>query len=210
MGTTGADGSTGFGAGESRSTDVALAGDKTLIDDIFSKRRSCVFCRQIAAIIFMVSLGGCAVAPKEMALGPEQRQLNVAAFDDVWTTIRDTHWDPDLGGLDWEALRDQYRPQVESAQYMSEARHAMGELIAELKQTHFSVIPADLLDDEETGEGAGQKDGGTGIDVRVVDEQALVVSVYEGSPAEKLGIKPGWIIVGVDDKRVGPRPPGRF
>lgn len=176
-----------------------------MTDGIVSKRRSCVACQQCAVTIFVVSLSGCAIGPKEMALGPEMRQLNVAAFDDVWTTIRDKHWDPDLGGLDWEALRDQYRPQVESARYMSEARRAMGELIAELKQTHFSVIPAELLDDEETDEGAGQRDGGTGMDVRVVNEQALVVSVVEGSPADKLGIKPGWIIVGVDDKRVGPR-----
>ncbi len=86
-----------------------------MIDGIFSKRRSCVACQQCAVTIFVVSLSGCAIGPKEMALGPEKRQLNVAAFDDVWTTIRDTHWDPDLGGLDWEALRDQYRPQVESA-----------------------------------------------------------------------------------------------
>ena len=176
-----------------------------MTDGILSKRRSCGAYHQCAATIFMVSLSGCAVAPKEMALGPERRQLNVAAFDEVWTTIRDTHWDPNLGGLDWEALRDQYRPRVESAEYMSEARRAIGDLIAELKQTHFSVIPAELLDDEETAEGAGQRDGGTGIDVRVVDEQALVVSVDEGSPAEKLGIKPGWIIVRVDDRLVGPR-----
>ena len=169
------------------------------------RRRSRLAFHLCAATICMTSLGGCAFAPKEPLLSPEQRHLNVAAFDDVWTTIRDTHWDPDLGGLDWEALREKYRPCVKSARHMSEARAAMSDLIAQLEQTHFSILPADLLDDDDTAEGDGQRDGGTGIDVRVVDGQALVTTVDEGSPAHALGIKPGWVIVRIDDELIGPR-----
>ena len=44
------------------------------------------------------------------------RQANVASFDHMWTTIRDKHWDPELGGLDWEAVRDSLRPRVEAAE----------------------------------------------------------------------------------------------
>ena len=159
------------------------------------RRRTRLAFHFCTATICMTSLSGCAFAPKEPLLSPEQRQLNVAAFDDVWTTIRDTHWDPDLGGLDWEALREQYRPCVKSAEHMSEARAAMSDWIAQLQQTHFSILPEDLLDDIDTAEGEGQRDGGTGIDVRVVDGQALVTTVDEGSPALAVGIKPGWIVV---------------
>ena len=43
-------------------------------------------------------------------LTDRQRQLNVESFDLVWETIRDKHWDPELGGLDWPALREELRP----------------------------------------------------------------------------------------------------
>lgn len=161
--------------------------------------------RACAILAAMAVAGGCAVTPKEPPLTPEQRDLNVAAFDEVWTTIRDTHWDPELGGLDWDALREEYRPRVAAADRMSEARAAMGDLIGHLKQTHFSVIPADLLDDLDTGAGKGPRDGSTGMIVRVVGERALVAAVEEGSAAAKLGVKTGWIIVRIDDHAVEPQ-----
>lgn len=33
-----------------------------------------------------------------------QRQQNLDSFEKVWTTVRDRHWDPKLGGLDWQAV----------------------------------------------------------------------------------------------------------
>ena len=57
----------------------------------------------------------------EKTLTPEQRQLNIESFDVVWTTIRDKHFDPNLNGVDWDALRDEYRPKVEQASTMTEA-----------------------------------------------------------------------------------------
>jgi hypothetical protein len=37
-------------------------------------------------------------------LSTEQRALNIASFDLVWTTVRDKHFDPERGGLDWNAM----------------------------------------------------------------------------------------------------------
>ncbi len=79
------------------------------------RRRILACCGTVTVAAIVTTLSGCAAMPKEPSLSPEQRQLNVAAFDDVWTTIRDTHWDPELGGLDWEALRDELRPRVAAA-----------------------------------------------------------------------------------------------
>ena len=33
------------------------------------------------------------------------RRLDLETFDKVWTTVRDRHYDPVLGGVDWEAVR---------------------------------------------------------------------------------------------------------
>ena len=36
----------------------------------------------------------------------------LAAFDEVWETVRDRFYDPRLHGLDWQAVRARYRPQA--------------------------------------------------------------------------------------------------
>jgi predicted metalloprotease with PDZ domain len=44
----------------------------------------------------------------------------------------------------------------------------------------------------------------TGIDVRVVNGQALVTAVDKDSPAAKAGVRTGWRILQVDEKDVAP------
>jgi hypothetical protein len=52
------------------------------------------------AVLSAVALtAGCATTLKEPPLTKEQQQANLASFDYVWTTIRDKHFDPELGGL---------------------------------------------------------------------------------------------------------------
>ena len=56
-----------------------------------------------------------ASAGGDEALTDEQRRLNLESFDYVWTTIGDKHWEEQPGGLDWNAVRDEFRPRVEQA-----------------------------------------------------------------------------------------------
>jgi carboxyl-terminal processing protease len=136
------------------------------------------------------------------ALTPEQRRRNLESFDCIWTTIRDTHWDPRLGGLDWKGLRAELRPQVEQARDMSRARAVMTDLMARLKQSHFALIPREAY--EELAKGPSGGPGGVGLVVRVVGGQALVVRVREGMPAAKRGVRPGWRIVKVNGQDLAP------
>lgn len=118
-----------------------------------------------------------------------QPSLNLAAFDQVWTTIRDTHWQKDApGGLDWNAMRAEYRPRVEAAKSSDEARAAMQEMLRRLKQTHFGIVGGYSPADDEGGSGT------TGIDLRVLDGEVVVTSVDPGSPAERAGVRPGWVV----------------
>src|SRR5258708_4275705 len=137
-------------------------------------------------------------------LTPAQKQLNIASFEKVWTTVRDTHWDPKLGGLDWKAVHDDLLPAEEKAETMAEARKAMSDMLARLHQTHFGIIPADAYHevDDKSPAGGGISEGRTGIDVRVVRGQALVTSVDRGSPAAKAGVRPGWLILQIEGKDV--------
>jgi len=133
-------------------------------------------------------------------LTPTQKQLNIESFEKVWTRVRDTYWDPKLGGVDWQAAHDEFRPAVERAATMTEARNAMTGMLAKLHQTHFGIIPGDVYSDVDDNGGSGE--GNPGIDVRVENGQALVTSVEGNSPAAKAGVQRGWQILQIDGKDV--------
>ena len=121
-----------------------------------------------------------------------QHQLDLDSFEKVWTTVRDKHWQTKPGGLDWQAIHDEYRPRVENSTNPAEARAAIQEMLGRLGQSHFAIIPAaiySVVDDEEGGPGV------TGIDLRILDGQAIVTSVDPGSPADKSGVRPGWQVL---------------
>ncbi len=121
------------------------------------------------------------------------RQLNIDTFEKVWTTIRDKHWEKNPGGLDWQAIHEEYRPRVDKAANVDELRAVLKEMLGRLHQTHFGILPATVYAAVEDFDVIG--DGATGIDLRVLDGQAVVTGVDPGSPADRGGVKPGWAIL---------------
>src|SRR5215469_1956348 len=75
-----------------------------------------------------------------------QRQLEIDSFEKVWTTIRDKHWEKNPGGLDWQAIHEEYRPKVEQAQTMDQARAAMRDMLGRLHETHFAIFPGGVYE----------------------------------------------------------------
>jgi carboxyl-terminal processing protease len=133
-------------------------------------------------------------------------QVDLDSFEKVWTTVRDKHWEAKPGGLDWQAIHNEYRPRVEKASSHEEARAVMQEMLGRLKQSHFAIIPAavySVLDDGGDGPDVTGS-GTTGIDARVLDGQAVVTDVDPGSPAEKQGVRPGWQILRAGGKELQP------
>lgn len=143
-------------------------------------------------------------ASAEPSSAEEQQRVNLESFDHVWTTIRDKHWDPEMGGLDWDALREELRPKVVQATDRAAARAVTDELISRLGLSHYAIIPAEAYAALDLPDGQGALDGWTGLDVRVVDDRALVTSVAEGSPASEAGIRPGWAVLRVGDDEIAP------
>ncbi|HZS52005.1 MAG TPA: S41 family peptidase [Bryobacterales bacterium] len=130
----------------------------------------------------------------------EPQSRNLRSFDYIWTTIRDKHWDPKLGGLDWQSVRDELRPRVEKTATPAEARPILQEMIGRLHQSHFGVVPSDIYQDiqEPSGQIAPEDEGWTGLDVRVIGGKALVTSVDAGAPAYIRGVRPGWQLLKID------------
>jgi len=68
------------------------------------------------------------------------RQLYI----DAWRMERDYFYDPDMHGLDWEAIRDKYMPLVDRVTTRAELSDVIGRVIGELSALHSSVRGGDL------------------------------------------------------------------
>ncbi len=143
-------------------------------------------------LVLLLALPLCAPVS---AQSPQDRQLNLDSFEKVWTTIRDKHWEKNPGGLDWQAIHAEFRPKVEQAKNIDEVRGILKEMLGRLHETHFGILPATVYEEAGVvGDLDAVGDGTTGIDLRVLDGQPVVTRVDPGSPAERAGVKPGWVV----------------
>lgn len=132
-----------------------------------------------------------------------RHRLYVNSFEYVWKTVRDKNWDPTLGGLDWQAIHDQYRPQIDKAKTIEETRQLLTEMLDTLHLSHYRIIPGSLYLD--LNQGTNQAiDGSVGLDVRILNGRAVVTSVDPSFPATLLGIRPGWIITKIGSVEIAP------
>lgn len=98
----------------------------------------------------------------------------LADFDRMWEIINTTHFDPEFNGVDWEAVRDELRPQAAQARNRREIRRIMGDALERFGQSHFGIIGGAIDDapvvqevatdtssdqvSQSTGEGNSQED----------------------------------------------------
>ncbi|WP_323961532.1 peptidase S41 [Arthrobacter sp. JZ12] len=64
------------------------------------------------------------------------------AFEDAWRLQRDFFWAEDMGGLDWNAVRDRYRPLLDRLGSHDDLVDVLWELHGELGTSHAYVTPA--------------------------------------------------------------------
>jgi carboxyl-terminal processing protease len=138
-----------------------------------------------------------AQAGARTAVSPDERERNLASFDLVWKTVKDTNPDSTIGGLDWAGMRDALRPRMESAATIDEARAVIQDLLEPLNQSHFMLIPGEYFEGERTDSALAGL-GVCGFDVRLMDGAVLVTSVLPDSPAHAAGVRPGWEALRVD------------
>ena len=180
--------------------------------------------RIVAALSTLVLIGAMAgPALTAPAWAASSSDIQLESFEKAWQLINDRYWDPDFGGLDWKAVRDELRPKAEQAQTNEELREVLDEMIERLGQSHFGVIPGDAAGpvedvDEDVGEeGAcspelrrqlmdrvrSTSEGGsapaeTGLRVGFVDGEVYVTEVEPETSAAEAGIEPGWRLTEVE------------
>lgn len=150
--------------------------------------------RKLAFIWFLVlCLPGCSGAVQRLT---EAQRLEVFQF--VWEQVRDSHYDPKLGGVDWEAVRAEFEPRVRAAQSDAEFYVLLNEMLGRLQQSHTQVIPpgAFVAERESRGVASGAD---VGLVVQLVEGRPIVARVRRGSSAMRAGVPPGSEILAVGD-----------
>jgi carboxyl-terminal processing protease len=125
------------------------------------------------------------------------RAAQLESFDVVWQTINATYYDPEFGGLDWTAVRDEMRPRVEAAASEEAARDVTRRMLARLGRSHVGLL---------SKASAPPPSGGPAtvpFDVRVTDEGVLITRVdADREAAGRERVRPGDVLVAIDDEPV--------
>jgi tricorn protease len=64
------------------------------------------------------------------------------AYREAGRVVRDLFWAPDMGGIDWDAVLEQYRPLVERVASPEEFADLLREVLGELGTSHAYCVPA--------------------------------------------------------------------
>ncbi len=123
-------------------------------------------------------------------------------FDEVWTLVDERHFDPEHNGVDWIAIREEYRPRIENTRDEQDVRMVIREMLSELGQSHFVIIPSKTKAGEEEDGEFEEGSGTLGLRLDWIDEEAVVVNVDQPSLANSAGVQPGWVIeeIAYDEK----------
>lgn len=106
------------------------------------------------------------------------------AFDEAWRLQRDFYWAPDMAGIDWQQVYEQYRPLVGKLGSHDDLVDLLWELHGELGTSHAYVTPAPVA---EPGTG---KQGLLGVDVKQVRQGWEIVRILPGESSDPLARSP--------------------
>ncbi len=146
---------------------------------------SLVLC--MIGVIFFVST----VSARE----PEDINVWIASYDTVWQTVNEHHYDSTFGGLDWNEIHDRYYNLVTNVKDDDGFIEIANKMLSELKLSHYAVFNIQKM----VASGSPLvSDGSIGLDIRLLDNKAVVKSVVQDFPAAEVGIRPGYIVESID------------
>jgi tricorn protease len=130
--------------------------------------------------------GSLAVAEITDELEPEALSLNDARvrvnpreewaqiFDEAWRMEQEYFYDPNMHGLDWQAVYDQYQPLVEHVGRREDLTSLIVQMIAELRVGHNRTGGGDVHDEQGTNTGL------LGANLTIANDRYQLARVYSG------------------------------
>jgi tricorn protease len=154
-------------------------------------------------------VGDGAVSLADVRVRVDRNEEFLQIFDEAWRLERDWFYDPDMHGVDWEAIGAKYRRLVPDCGNRSDLNYLIGEMIAELNIGHTYVGGGDVQRDAKR-----VRIGLLGVDFDTVPNAdyyriAHIIPGTPGDPRERsplaepgCPIKAGHYLIAIDGKDV--------
>jgi carboxyl-terminal processing protease len=137
--------------------------------------------------------------------------IKLRIFDQAWSKIDKHFFDAKFNGVDWTKMKYVYRPQAEQAKNRDDLLSVIRQMMGELKTSHLRIWANPKINNKEFRKeiepiiGRQLKKGevwtfGSGFEDRVIEGQLVITRVFPGSPAERAGVKTGWILTALNHK----------
>jgi len=133
-------------------------------------------------------------------IGQDYKKTNRETLDNVIQTMNTRYFDPTFGGMNWDSIVGHYESNIVNCKKKDSLNFWLNKMLFELNVSHLGVISAEEA--EEVGDPQLFFEGSLGLDVRIIDVQAIVTNVLEGSSSWKKGIKAGDQILKIAGKTI--------
>lgn len=161
---------------------------------------------QLLAVCLCIFVGDAGTSPRAQNVNTTSAANSLSikeraeAFEKIWRTVEEKYYDPNFNGIDWKAVRERFRPRVETVQTDAEFYRLMNEMVGELRDAHTRVLSPRQRRDRARFVGTS-----TGLTVFEVEGQSVVVRVAPDTEAARAGVEAGMIVRTFDGKPVGER-----
>jgi carboxyl-terminal processing protease len=123
--------------------------------------------------------------------------VSLATFDSAWSRVRNAHYDTAMRGIDWARIRDELRPRAERAATLGELRGLLTEMLTRLGESHYGIIRQEADDALPPPPGQAESSGepgDVGLALRLLGSDVVVSYVVPGGPADRAGVRAGWVV----------------
>jgi carboxyl-terminal processing protease len=119
-------------------------------------------------------------------------------FTQTWMFVNDLYVYPDYGGLDWEAVKEEYSEKIANAASDEEFYDLMREMVDLLGDEHSVFLSPDFVDMQNAIYDRLRIPGGIGAGLSEVEGDLVFVQVFPDNPAFEAGLRPGERIIKID------------
>jgi len=157
-----------------------------------------IFLFNLLIFSYLLTLNAQTITDSKEAVKLETAELRRQSFEKVWTTINEKHYDPTFGGVDWKKARVDYEPKALAAKSERDFNQVLNQMLGELKLSHFVVYqPTAVIENNKISAGVA------GIELKWIDNQAVISRIGAESAAKLANLKTGFVIEKIGDKTIG-------
>jgi len=162
----------------------------------------------ILLLIIAITIGSAGVLPTPVLASKADDFLSdglsdrdrIEVFDEVWETIQEKYYDAAFNGVDWRAVRDKYRPQIEHVANDDDFYDLLKRMVGELHDAHTRFHTP-----EQRHERVRLQAVSAGVSIFEVEGKVVIAGVEADSDASRAGVLEGMPVIAIDGKPVADR-----